>query len=224
MRDEELRKNVQELQPWYQEIRFNSRVTAESDHSRLSGELAWGYIKPFLPASLDGMRILDLGSNAGLFSVRCAQMGAREVIGIENYPLHLRQCEFVKEYFKTDNVSFIKASLENLPKMDIGKFDVILAIAVLYWVGRHDASLEHYCEDNRKREIEFIKHLATLSDCIIVRGRNKEFNNDVYYNGVFGDLGFGNTTVHESESERVMMKYERRKTAITPVRLDAAEQ
>ena len=205
MRDEELRKSVQELQPWYQEIRFNSEVTAESDHSRLSGELAWGYIKPFLPASLGGMRILDLGSNAGLFSVRCAQMGASEVIGIENSPLHLRQCEFVKEYFGTDNVSFIKASLEDLPKMDIGKFDVILAIAVLYWVGRRDA--EHYCEENRKREIEFIKHLVTLSDCIIVRGRNKEFNNDVYYNRIFGDLGFDNITVHESESKRVIMKY-----------------
>lgn len=207
MTNEELRRRVKELGPWYQEIKFNDEVTAKSSHSKLSGELAWRYIKSFLPSSLEGKRVLDLGSNGGLFCARCAQMGAKEVVGIENHGLHLMQSKFVKEYFGATNVSFISANLEDLPKMDIGKFDVILAIAVLYWVGRRQRGSAHYCEENRKREIEFIKHLVTLSDCIVVRGRNREFNNDVYYNKIFGDLGFENITVHESESERVMMKY-----------------
>lgn len=211
MTNKELRRRVKELGPWYQEIKFNDDVTAKSSHSKLSGELAWRYIKAFLPPSLEGKRVLDLGSNGGLFCVRCVQMGAKEVIGIENHGPHLRQSRFVKEYFGATNVSFINANLEDLPKMDIGKFDVILAIAVLYWVGRRQRGNAHYCEENRKREIDFIKHLVTLSDCIIVRGRNKEFNNDVYYNKIFGDLGFENITVHESESERVMMKYTKQK-------------
>lgn len=211
MNDEKLKYNIQKLQPWYQEIKFNNRVTAKSSHSKLSGELAWKYIESFLPNSLDGMRILDLGSNAGLFSVRCGQMGAREVIGIENNSLHLKQCKFIKEYFETDNVSFINANLENLSKMNIGKFDVVLAIAVLYWIGRYNQSGKHYCGANRKREIEFIEHLVTLSDCFIIRGRNKKFNNDIYYNKIFGDLGFDNVTIHESESNRVIMKYTRKK-------------
>lgn len=206
-----LRADIEKLRPWYQNVKFNDEVSVISSHSRLSGEYAWKYIKQLLPESLEGKRILDLGSNAGLFCVRAAQMGAKEVIGIEREPKHLRQCSFLKSYFGIDNVKFINTNLENLPTMDIGKFDIILAIAVLYWVGRSGATKHtRYNEVYRLKEIEFIKHVTTLADSFIVRARGKQYNNSDYYSEIFGSCGFEMIRViNEDEGSHEMMLFER---------------
>ena len=191
MNNYELRTEIQKLKPWYQTIKFNDEVSAISSHSKLSGEPAWDYIKTLLPKSLEGKRVLDLGSNGGLFSIRASQMGAKEVIGIEREPKHLRQCAFVKKYFGTDNVKFINGSLENLPSMDIGKFDIVFAISVLYWVGRTGFVVKgtKYDKKYRDREFKFIQYLTSLSDYFVVRARGSEYNNVEYYSEQFSRCG-----------------------------------
>ncbi len=212
MNNKELESKIKSLKPWYQEVDFSNGVVAKSSHSTLSGEYAWQYIKPFLP-NLESKRVLDLGSNAGLFSIRCAQLGAKEVIGIEREAKHLRQCNFLKEYFKTKNVKFINSNLEDLPNMDIGKFDVVLAIAVLYWVGRSGvAKGTHYNKPYRDREKKFIDHLVTLSDIFIVRTRGRKYNNSEYYGKIFDNHGFSITElVNEDTGSHEMILFERRK-------------
>lgn len=214
MTDKELQRRIKVCRPWYQEVDFGNGIVAKSAHSTLSGEYAWNYIKQLLPESLEGKRILDLGSNGGLFSIRTAQMGAKEVIGIEREAKHLRQCALLKEYFKTDNVKFIDANLENLPSMDIGKFDIVLAIAVLYWVGRHGKMPKgtHYNKVYRDREFEFIKHVTTLTDRFIVRARGRKYNGLEYYTKLFNQCGFDCTNViYEDIGTHEMMSFERRK-------------
>jgi len=192
MDNDQLRKEIQKLRPWYQNVQFNDKVSAISSHSKLSGECAWNYIKQLLPKSLEGKRVLDLGSNGGLFCIRTAQMGAKEVIGVEREPKHLRQCAFLKRYFDTPNVKFVNGSLENLSSMGLGKFDIILAIAVLYWVGRGTSAAKghHYDKVYRDEEIKFIQYVSTLSDEFIVRTRGRQYNNSDYYSKLFNDCGF----------------------------------
>jgi len=186
-----LKEEIHRLRPWYQNVKFNSDISAVSSHSELSGEYAWNYIKKLLP-DLNEKRVLDLGSNAGLFCIRCSQAGAKEVIGIEKENKHLRQCKFLKKYFDTKNVEFINTNLENLPKMDIGKFDLILAIAVLYWVGRPVKKTKgsHYDLQYRDKEKKFIDHIVTLTDTLIVRARGSRYNNSEYYGDIFMKHGF----------------------------------
>jgi len=212
MDNTELRLEIERLKPWYQNVKFNDEVTAISSHSKLSGEYAWNYIKQLLPESLVGKRILDLGSNAGLFCMRTAQMGAKEVIGIEREPKHLKQCVFLKKYFGVKNVEFINANLESLPTIDLGKFDIILAIAVLYWVGRVGATnATHYNEMYRLREIEFIKHATTLTDSFIVRARGKQYNDHYYYSEIFNNCGFKMIKlINEDKGSHETMLFKRR--------------
>jgi len=192
MNNDRLYNEIKKLRPWYQNVQFNNEISAVSSHSKLSGEYAWNYIKQLLPESLSGKRILDLGSNAGLFCIRAAQMGAEEVIGIEREQKHLKQCAFLKEYFNVPNVKFINDSLENLSSMNLGKFDIIFAIAVLYWVGRGGNIIKghHYDEIYRDREIKFIKYITTLSNEFIVRARGSKYNNSEYYSNIFNGCGF----------------------------------
>jgi len=211
MDNRELLAEIERLKPWYQNVKFNEEVSAVSSHSRLSGEYAWKYIKQLLPESLEGKRILDLGSNAGLFCIRAAQMGAKEIIGIERESKHLRQCAFLKKYFGIGNIKFINGEIENLHKMELGKFDVILAIAVLYWVGRSGATKHaHYDEVYRIKEIEFIKYVTTLADSFIVRARGKQYNNSDYYSIIFGGCGFEMVKlINEDIGKHEMILFER---------------
>lgn len=213
MDNDQLRKEIQKLRPWYQNVKFNDEVTAVSSHSKLSGEYAWNYIKQLLPDSLEGKRILDLGSNAGLFCIRAAQMGAEEVIGIEREPKHLRQCAFLKKYFDISNVKFINGNLETLTSMDLGRFDIILAVSVLYWVGRSGsiAKGHHYDKIYRDREIKFIQYVTTLSDEFIVRDRGSQYNNSEYYSNVFDKCGFDLVKlINEDDSSHEMMSFRRK--------------
>lgn len=202
----ELRNKIKSLNPWYQNIKFNEEIAVVSSHSRYSGEWAWEYIKQLLP-DIAEKRILDLGSNAGLFSIRCCKGGAREVIGIENNNKHLRQANFLKEYYNCESVEFKKANLEELPDMNMGKFDLVLAIAVLYWVGRKIKP--HYHKENREREIEFIKFITGITDVMIVRCRGTQYNNSEYYGEIFMRFGFNIEKVlteREGTHENILFK------------------
>ncbi len=211
MNNNELKTKIEELKPWYQNIEFNDEISAVSSHSRLSGEFAWNYIKQLLPESLEGKRILDLGSNAGLFCIRCAQMGATEAIGVERDSRHLKQCDFVKEYFDVSNVKFIRGNLESLPSMNLGKFDIILAIAVLYWVGRSGATgKSHYDKKYRDIELKFIQYITTISNAVIVRARGKKYNDSEYYGKIFSDQGFKmDKLIKEDLSNHEMMLFKK---------------
>lgn len=189
----ELKKKVDELGPWYQKIRFNDEVESKSSHSKWSGEYAWSYTRRMLPKSLEGLRILDLGCNAGLFSARCAQLGA-EVVGIDNDRKAMEQARFVVDYFEQkDKVTLIEHDLEKIFDLNLGNFDYVLAISVLYWIGRNNPKPKkgsHYNKCYRDRELAFIEKLVKMTDNIIVRTRNGKWNNAAYYRNVFEDHGF----------------------------------
>jgi 2-polyprenyl-3-methyl-5-hydroxy-6-metoxy-1,4-benzoquinol methylase len=215
MDNKQLIDKINSLGKWYHNVKFNDEVSAVSSHSKLSGEYAWSYIKQLLPESLKGKRVLDLGCNAGLFCVRCAQMGADEVVGIDADPVHLRQNEFLREYFDTPNVRIINDNLENIPNMNLGKFDIVLAIAVLYWVGRFGKPIAkgtHYDEKYRNIEKRFIDYITTMSDTFIIRVRGqKPCNTREYYAEVFGEHGFEITKgLYEDIGTHEMLLFERR--------------
>ena len=107
---------------WYQTIEFTLDVSSRG--CKWCGDPAWQNIKKFLPSSLEGKRVLDLGCNAGIFCVRSALLGADECIGVDcndwrkdaNY---LEQAEFVKEFFEKKhnrkmNIRYIEGRMEDV--------------------------------------------------------------------------------------------------------------
>jgi len=210
MDNSELRKKIKDLGPWYQQVKFNDQVTAESSHSKLSGELAWTYIKSLIPFSIkNGARILDLGCNAGLHSIRCSKLLNCEVIGVENNNRYLKQAEFLKSYFNASKVTFIKYDLNKLSELNLGRFDLVLAISVLYWIGRSNVKKgHHYDLEYRLKEKEFIKYLCTITNLIMVRGRGGEYNNQEYYEELFKEFTFNCIiSINETDSKRVLMLF-----------------
>ncbi len=92
-----IRQQIKEMVPWYQCINLDGIMTITKGgkagkyfHAK-AGEHTWNTISKFLPPSLENMRILDLGCNAGFYSVKSSLLGAKEVIGVELTPIFLKQ-------------------------------------------------------------------------------------------------------------------------------------
>lgn len=91
---------------------------------------------------LGGLRVLDLGCNAGVIARHMIRLGAREVVGVDSkahWPRWLEQAHFVKRVTeqrtgKTINVQFVDADLALLPTLDLGHFDVVVALNSLYYL------------------------------------------------------------------------------------------
>ncbi len=79
-----------------------------------------------------GLRVLDLASHQGFFSVKMAQLGFGEVIGIDARASHVEDSSMIAELYGLDQVSFRQADIHSLDAQSLGQFDVVLMLGLLY--------------------------------------------------------------------------------------------
>ncbi|MDB5689542.1 MAG: putative 3-demethylubiquinone-9 3-O-methyltransferase [Sphingomonas bacterium] len=84
------------------------------------------------PESLEGKRVLDIAPWNGFFGFECARRGASEVVslGPEN-PMDTGY-EQTRSLLGLTNVRYVQGSVYDLPKFDLGSFDVILFLGLIY--------------------------------------------------------------------------------------------
>jgi len=125
------------------------------------GEGQWHYIlKPNLPP-LSGRRVLDLGCKDTYFLLQTLRHGAREAVGIEPDDEWSKPARFVKEGFEwadsaAYNPKIIRARIEDVLTMDIGRFDLVTAFGTL-------------CEMDDELVDKVVQHVSTLTGCFIIQ-------------------------------------------------------
>ncbi|GAJ03415.1 unnamed protein product, partial [marine sediment metagenome] len=168
MNKEETRAKIKELGKWYQNIDINGVRTKASDVDPLK---IWRKIRALLPEKLDGLRILDLGSNAGHYSCLMAIEGA-EVIGINHANEFKAQAAFVREYFEEKHGKLnIKNIWEDIREIDfdaLGEFDYVLASAIIHHIGIH--KYKKYTPEIVEYQKKIIKRIHTKH--FIIRTKN----------------------------------------------------
>jgi len=218
MNQENLKKQIRDLHPWYQRINLDGVMTLNKGgkygkyFGARAGEHTWNTITNFLPPSLKGMRILDLGCNAGFYSIQSSLLGAKEVVGIESNPVFFKQALFIKKFFddvnnKKLNIKYIKSDIGNLDLDNMGNFDYVFAIAVLYHIGKHKHG--KYTPEALNEQIEVINTLSKHTKKFIVRCRNSKKNSRDYYSNIFKEVGFFESKFIP-EGKRGMILYEPR--------------
>jgi tRNA (mo5U34)-methyltransferase len=110
----------------------------------------WRRIAPALPADLSGKSVLDIGCNAGFYSLEMKRRGARKVVGTDTDPRYLDQARFAAEVNGLD-VEYRELSVYNVAQLG-EKFDLVIFMGVLYHHLRHpllalDLIHEHVARD-----------------------------------------------------------------------------
>ena len=146
-----LREKVAELAPWFHNIDLGHGIQTAPDH--FLGDYPRFKYQTFadaLPADLTGQSVLDIGCNAGFYSVEMKRRGAARVLGIDADERYLEQARLA-----TDALGFTGVEFRALDVYDVGalgeRFDLVVFMGVLYHL-RHpllalDLIREHVAGD-----------------------------------------------------------------------------
>lgn len=91
-----------------------------------------------LGGSLKGARVLDLGCNAGFWSLCAVEAGCEFVLGIDGRAMHIEQADFVFEALGIEKrrYRFEQADVFNFNFQTCAPFDLVLCFGLLYHVNR----------------------------------------------------------------------------------------
>lgn len=147
---EALRENIAALGPWFHNIEIDGVWTAP-DH--FLGDYPGAKFRRFaaaLPADLTGKTVLDIGCNAGFYSIEMKHRGAAYVLGIDSDDHYLRQASFVAEARGFTDIEFRNLSVYDVARLG-RRFDMVIFMGVFYHL-RHpllalDLVREHVAAD-----------------------------------------------------------------------------
>jgi tRNA (mo5U34)-methyltransferase len=120
----QIRNRIGELSLWFHDIHLPNGIQTAPEHQL--GDfpaVKWKDIAPHLPADLFGYRILDIGCNAGYYSIECARRGA-SVTAIDMDDHYLVQAKWVAGIFDLrDHIKFHQMQVYDHVKKD-WSFDI----------------------------------------------------------------------------------------------------
>jgi 2-polyprenyl-3-methyl-5-hydroxy-6-metoxy-1,4-benzoquinol methylase len=180
--DKSYNATIQRLAPWYQTINLSDDLQIKGHGG--CGDPAWPFIREYLP-DMEGMRILDVGSNAGIHAIRACQAGAREVVCIDALGQYEEQFDFVYKHFcEKDGVkhpiTYKKMLAEDLWKYEdkLGYFDVVFAISILYHLGKITRKRKAYATVQDRiatARLETTRAISNMTDHVIARVRKPQY-------------------------------------------------
>ena len=126
-----LRDRIEALGPWFHNINLGGVWTAPDHFLGDYPGAKFRRFAPHLPADLNGKSVLDIGCNAGFYSIEMKRRGASRVLGIDSDDRYLAQARLATEVLGyDDNVEFAK-----LDVYDVGalgeQFDLVIFMGVL---------------------------------------------------------------------------------------------
>lgn len=146
----QLRENIVALGPWFHNINIRGVWTAP-DH--FLGDYPGAKFRRFasaLPHDLTGKTVLDIGCNAGFYSMEMKHRGAAYVLGIDSDDHYLRQARFAARALGFSDLEFRNLSVYDVARLG-QRFDVVIFMGVFYHL-RHpllalDLIREHVAGD-----------------------------------------------------------------------------
>jgi tRNA (mo5U34)-methyltransferase len=126
---EEIEARVRELGGWFHNLNLNGVQTAPDHFLGDYPNVKWQTFAHVLP-DLRGRSVLDIGCNAGFYSIEMKRRGAERVLGIDSDDTYLEQARFAADVNGMD-IEFRRLSVYEVPQLK-ERFDVVLFLGVLY--------------------------------------------------------------------------------------------
>lgn len=126
----EIERRVEELGEWFHNINLHGVWTAPHHFLGDFPNIKWRYLASLLPQDLGGASVLDLGCNAGFYSIEMKRRGASRVVGVDVDDRYLNQARFAADLLGLD-IEFKKLSVYDIDLVP-GQFDYVLFMGVFY--------------------------------------------------------------------------------------------
>lgn len=118
------------LGDWFHNMELNGVWTAPDHPLGDYPAKAWQYFAHIVPQDLTGRTVLDIGCNAGFYSLEMKRRGAARVLGIDWDDRYLAQAEFAAAALGLD-VEYRKLSVYDVAVLE-ERFDLVFFMGVLY--------------------------------------------------------------------------------------------
>ena len=192
---QELLDEMRKLGPWYHNLKFSGIDTNETDTDYPARR--WRHFEPQVPDDLTGKTVLDIGCDAGYFSLEMKRRNAERVIAIDIMPYRLAQVRFASYWFDLP-IEPRELSVYDVDRLNT-KFDVVMFPGVLYHLKHPLYALEKVSEVST----------GTLYFQSATRGTNEDFTpadeypateRDVFDRPEYPKLYFIEKSVNSDES------------------------
>ena len=147
---EDLERGIAALAPWFHNIEIDGVQTAPDHFLGDYPRFKFARFADALPADMTGKSVLDIGCNAGFYSVEMKRRGASRVVGIDSDERYLEQARFATAALGFEGIEFRNLSVYDVAKLG-ERFDLVIFMGVLYHL-RHpllalDLIREHVAGD-----------------------------------------------------------------------------
>jgi tRNA (mo5U34)-methyltransferase len=124
----ELQVILEKLGPWFHNVPLTKQTGTRPETPDHPAN-RWRVIDQFVPEDLTGKTVLDIGCNAGFFSLEMKRRGAKRVVGIDIMPHILAQARFTSHWFDLP-IELLEWDVYNIEAL--GTFDIVIFLGVLY--------------------------------------------------------------------------------------------
>ena len=126
----EIAQQIQTLGPWFQNMNLQGVDTAPNHFLGDYPKIKWDQFSNRLPTDLSGKSVLDIGCNAGFYSMEMKRRGASRVLGIDFDDDYLAQARYAASINQLD-IEFRTLSVYDLMQLK-EQFDIVLFMGVFY--------------------------------------------------------------------------------------------
>jgi tRNA (mo5U34)-methyltransferase len=185
MRDQEIADKIASFPRWHYEFDLNGHRTPVHGHFRINSheQRKRYFFEPLLElcgGSLEGKRVLDLGCNAGFWSLAAVQSGCDFVLGIDGRQMHVDQANFVFDVkgVEPDRYEFVTGNIFDVDLASFGTFDIVFCLGLLYHVSKQVSLLEAISRVND--DILLIDTLLSVAPGSYLRVRSESVDNPLH--------------------------------------------
>src|SRR5437764_6872119 len=123
-------EDIRALGDWFHNIEIGGVQTAPQHFLGDYPKVKWERFQHAIPNDLLGKTVLDVGCNAGFYSIEMKRRGAERVVGIDFDERYLAQAKFAANALGCE-IEFRKLSVYDVGELR-ERFDIVLFLGVFY--------------------------------------------------------------------------------------------
>ena len=160
---EEVAEQIRALGEWFHNIELGGVQTAPEHFLGDFPRVKWQRFQHAIPSHLRGKTVLDIGCNAGFYSIEMKGRGADRVLGIDCDERYLEQAHFAADTLGLD-IEFRKLSVYDV--LELGEqFDIVLFLGVFYHL-RHPLLALDLIHEHVSRDLFVFQSLQRGTDAV----------------------------------------------------------